>query len=126
VGAPRYNKRSAIEVLTFTLLVGVVANIMYSLSSLSGLYMLFASRVIIGFSTGFVALPLSPFLFFEDLRSLMTFLPASGTLSVARAHVAAQTTKEERTKFMGYAGAFQFIGFSLMPGATSIFSTIDM
>jgi hypothetical protein len=44
---------------------------------------------------------------------------------VARAHIAAQTTKEERTKFMGYAGAVQFIGFGLMPGVNIIFADVD-
>jgi hypothetical protein len=45
---------------------------------------------------------------------------------VARAHIAAQTTKDERTRFMGYAGAVQFIGFGLMPGANIMFSDVDV
>lgn len=104
VGAPVlgwwYNKRSALEVLTVALLIGVAGNIMFSFAAVSGIYVLLISRVIIGFSTG--------------------------TLSVARAHIAAQTTKDERTRFMGYAGAVQFIGFGLMPGANIMFSNVDV
>ncbi|ELR21735.1 transporter, major facilitator subfamily protein [Acanthamoeba castellanii str. Neff] len=95
-----YNKRSALEVLTVALLIGVAGNIMFSFAAVSGIYVLLISRVIIGFSTG--------------------------TLSVARAHIAAQTTKDERTRFMGYAGAVQFIGFGLMPGANIMFSNVDV
>lgn len=53
-------------------------------------------------------------------------LLAVGTLSVARAHIAAETTQEERMQFMGYAGAIQFMGFSLMPGADSVLSHIEL
>lgn len=104
VGAPVlgwwYNKRSALEVLTVALLIGVAGNIMFSFAAVGGIYVLLISRVIIGFSTG--------------------------TLSVARAHIAAQTTKDERTRFMGYAGAVQFIGFGLMPGANIMFADVDV
>jgi predicted MFS family arabinose efflux permease len=56
VGAPVlgwwYNKRSALEVLTVALIIGVGGNIMFSFASVSGIYLLLVSRIIIGFSTG--------------------------------------------------------------------------
>ncbi|MBL0921055.1 MAG: hypothetical protein IBJ10_02875 [Phycisphaerales bacterium] len=44
---------------------------------------------------------------------------------MSRAHIARKTSVQERTRFMGYAGAVQFIGFSIVPGINSSFSFID-
>jgi MFS family permease len=103
VGAPFlgwwYNKRGAMEVLAVALGIGVLANLAYTFAYISDKYVLLISRLVIGFSTGL--------------------------LGVCRAHIAAKTTLEDRTQFMGYAGAVQFVGFSLVPGVNPIFSTID-
>lgn len=39
----------------------------------------------------------------------------TGNFSVVRAHIAAITTKGERTRYLGWGGAMQFVGFGLMP-----------
>jgi hypothetical protein len=45
---------------------------------------------------------------------------------VVRAHIAAQSTPEERTRYMGYTGVTQIIGFSLMPGVNILFADVDV
>jgi len=106
-------------VLTVSLLLGIAGNILFCYAWAGGIYALLASRAIIGFSTGM------------ELCSAMNTLgllhsPHAATLGVARAHIAAQTATEERTQFMGYAGAVQFIGSALMPGANIFFGGIDV
>jgi len=103
VGAPFlgwwYNRRPALEPICFTLILGCLSNLMYSASSVSNYYVLLSSRFLVGFATG--------------------------VLSVSRAHIAAQTTVKQRTRFMGYSGAIQFIGYGLMPGFASAFININ-
>eukprot|EP01113_Clastostelium_recurvatum_P050569 TRINITY_DN9606_c0_g1_i2.p1 TRINITY_DN9606_c0_g1~~TRINITY_DN9606_c0_g1_i2.p1 ORF type:complete len:608 (-),score=135.52 TRINITY_DN9606_c0_g1_i2:1-1824(-) len=45
----------------------------------------------------------------------------TGTLSVGRGYIAKVTTPAERTRFLSYSGAAQFLGFSITPGLSGWF-----
>lgn len=44
----------------------------------------------------------------------------TGNFSVVRAYIAALTSAEDRTRYMGWSGAVQFVGFALMPLMSSL------
>jgi MFS family permease len=46
----------------------------------------------------------------------------TGNFSIVRSYIASITSKEERTKYLGWGGAMQFIGFALMPWIAGLFS----
>lgn len=94
-----YNKRGAKEVLIVSLVCSIIGNVMYSLSSVTNLWMIFISRTLVGFGTGI--------------------------LSVVRAFVAESTTKEQRLRFIAYSAAVQFIGFAVVPGGGALLTMID-
>ncbi len=45
-----------------------------------------------------------------------------GNFGVVRAYIASITTREQRTQYLSWGGAVQFIGFGLMPSVSSLFS----
>lgn len=86
-----FNKRGAKEALIISLTIAVAGNFLYSLANLfDSFVVLLMSRLVIGFGTGL--------------------------LSVGRAFVAEVTTTKERTKYISYVTAVQFIGFAITPG----------
>jgi len=94
-----YNKRGGKEVLIFSLALSAVAHIIYSFAGLTGWWILLISRTAVGFGTGI--------------------------LSVVRAIIAAATTTEQRTRFMAFSSAVQFIGFAVVPGVGAALTYID-
>ncbi len=109
--------------LTVSLLLGIAGNVLFCYAWAGGIYALLASRAIIGFSTGMeLCGAMNTLICYAHHRHSIH----TATLGVARAHIAAQTATEERTQFMGYAGAVQFIGFALMPGANIFFGGVDV
>lgn len=51
---------------------------------------------------------------------------ATGNFSVVRAYIANITTRDERTRYLAYGGAMQFIGFGLMSWVPTVFGTFPM
>jgi len=84
------------KVLSWSVLICVIGNILYSVAYEGGIYLLITSRFVLGFG--------------------------AGTLSVIRAYVVEVTRQTERTFFMAIVGAVQFLGFAIMPGAGSLLS----
>jgi len=94
-----YNRKGAKITLLCSLSLSIFGNLFYSLGSLTNLWIIAFSRVLTGLATG--------------------------VLSTARAFIAERTKPEERTRFMAYSNAVQFIGFSIMPGFDVVLSYID-
>jgi len=95
-----YNKLGINWTLQFALLLSLVGNGLYVVASLfNSIWVLLLARLLTGFSTG--------------------------TLSIVRAFVAERTTKEERTRWVSYSTAVQYIGFALVPGFGAFFANID-
>jgi MFS family permease len=89
-------RRSCRESMIFATVIAVLGQLMYALSAgqLGQTPLTLASRFVIGIGTG--------------------------TLGVCRGYLASVSTLESRTRYLSYAGLFQFIGFSLSPVAGSI------
>jgi MFS family permease len=85
---------------------------LYCFSTITNTYVLFISRTIAGFGTGKETLKF----FFSKTQSFICI----GVLSVTRAYVASQTTKEERTKYIGYVSGTQFVGFAVTPSKNNL------
>jgi ceroid-lipofuscinosis MFS transporter 7 len=94
-----YNKRGGKEAIIFSLIISAIAHTAYSFATLTGWWLLLLSRTVVGFGTGI--------------------------LSVVRACIADCTTVQQRTKFMAYSSAVQFIGFAVVPGAGKVLTYID-
>jgi len=95
-----FNKRGAKNVLFWCFAVSALANLLYSMADpLHEKWIILGSRVVVGFG--------------------------SGVLSVGRASIAEITTEKERTRFISYSTAVQFVGFSLMPGVAALLSFVD-
>eukprot|EP01117_Protostelium_nocturnum_P012980 TRINITY_DN4807_c0_g1_i1.p1 TRINITY_DN4807_c0_g1~~TRINITY_DN4807_c0_g1_i1.p1 ORF type:complete len:489 (+),score=148.14 TRINITY_DN4807_c0_g1_i1:155-1621(+) len=94
-----YNKFGINWTMQFALTLSVIGNGMYVMGSVTNIWVLLFSRMLTGFSTG--------------------------TLSIVRAFVAERTTKEERTRWVSYSTAVQYIGFALVPGFGAFFSKIN-
>eukprot|EP01119_Soliformovum_irregulare_P009050 TRINITY_DN2216_c0_g1_i1.p1 TRINITY_DN2216_c0_g1~~TRINITY_DN2216_c0_g1_i1.p1 ORF type:complete len:461 (-),score=79.68 TRINITY_DN2216_c0_g1_i1:31-1413(-) len=95
-----YNTKGGRFALVVSCAIAVLGNFFYSLAPLFGVWSIIVSRALVGLG--------------------------SGVFSVARAMIADCTKVEERTRFMAYSSAVQFIGFALMPGAALIFLYIDI
>jgi len=94
-----YNKRGGKEVLIFSLLISIFGNFAYSFAPLTGWWIILVSRSVVGLG--------------------------SGILSVVRACIADITTVEQRTRFMAYSSAVQFLGFAIVPGIAGVLTYID-
>jgi len=77
------------EVLLCSIFLSLVGNVLYSLGPHTGKWAVLISRVIVGFG--------------------------SGVLTPIRAALAELTTKDQRTRFMAYCNAAQFVGL-VLPG----------
>lgn len=90
-----------VRVLVASLVVGAVGQLAYIVTTQTtgGLQLpwLLLSRVIVGFSTG--------------------------TLAVSRAALAAVTTNERKTAVMAHLGAARFVGYALTPGLSSLWQS---
>lgn len=91
-----FNKRGAKISLLFSLVITLLGNILYSLNI--NKWTILGARFITGFGTG--------------------------VLSVVRAGIAENTSKQDRAKYMAYSGATQFFAFSILPGATAALSHV--
>jgi len=95
-----YNRFGIQWTLQFALVLSLIGNGLYVVAAISkSIWILLLARILTGFSTG--------------------------TLSIVRAFVAERTTKEERTKWVSYSTAVQYIGFALVPGFGAFFAKID-
>ncbi|PRP89052.1 Major Facilitator Superfamily (MFS) [Planoprotostelium fungivorum] len=95
-----YNKFGIQWTLQFALILSLGGNALYVFAALfNSIWVLLLARLLTGFSTG--------------------------TLSIVRAFVAERTTKEERTRWVSYSTAVQYIGFALVPGFGAFFAHID-
>lgn len=89
-----YNNRGTRFALYSALIISIIGHSLYAVAQISNVWMLLISRIFVGFGTG--------------------------SLSVVRAIIAAETTKEQRVRFMAFAGAVQFIGFAVIPAVALI------
>ncbi|KAJ3053630.1 hypothetical protein HK097_003789, partial [Rhizophlyctis rosea] len=101
-------RKSSREVLIWTSVLAVLGNTLYAFApwGMSGyvsakvvLGILCASRLVVGFGTG--------------------------SLSVCKAYLAANSPQEERTKVIAWSGMAQYAGFSLTPGLATLLMYIE-
>jgi len=95
-----YNKSGARTTVIISLAFSIIGNFMYVLGPLTNIWIVFASRVLSGFGTGI--------------------------LSSARAFIAERTTEKQRTKFVAYSNAAQFVGFAIVPGFAAVLSYVNL